>query len=95
MTRLLEKALETVSELTVEEQDEIARVIFDVIGDADAAPYVLSDGDRAAIEHSRKQAARGEFATDAEVEAVFAKFRRRRLALRSARLRISRNSLNF
>ena len=38
--------------------------------------YKLSSAERAAIDASRAQVRRGEFATDAEVEAAYARFRR-------------------
>ena len=38
--------------------------------------YKLSAEERAAIEASRTQVGRGEVATDAEVEAAYARFRR-------------------
>ena len=49
--------------------------IFEFVN-ARSDPYVLSDAEWEAIEESRRQAGRGEFATDEQVEAVFAKYRR-------------------
>jgi predicted transcriptional regulator len=74
MTRLLEKALEAVKELSREEQDEIARVILELIGSGIEEPVKLTDEERAAIARSMEQAERGEFATDAEIEAIWKKY---------------------
>jgi hypothetical protein len=77
MTRLLEKALEAVRRLSADEQDEIARTILALVGtkdgDDDGEPVPLTPDERAAIARSKAAAARGEFATDAEVRAVWAK----------------------
>jgi hypothetical protein len=40
------------------------------------SPYPLTEADKQAIERGLQAARDGEFATDAEVEAVFAKYRR-------------------
>lgn len=73
MTKLLEKALEAVRGLSENEQDEIARTILALVGDDDE-PGSLTDDERAAIARSKAKAARGEFATDEEVRAVWAKY---------------------
>jgi putative addiction module component (TIGR02574 family) len=77
MTKLFDMAVEAVSQLSPEEQDEIAKTIFDFV-DAHAEPYVLSDSETEMIKERLKQADRGEFATEEEVEAVFSKYRRSR-----------------
>ncbi len=76
MTRLLKQAIEAVSRLSAAEQDEIAQMLLEIVRDGDDGDvYVLSDEERAALEHSLEFADRGEFATDDEVQAVFAKYR--------------------
>lgn len=40
------------------------------------SPYQLTEADKTAINRGLQAAGAGEFATDAEVEAVFAKYRR-------------------
>jgi hypothetical protein len=76
MTKRLEMAVEAARQLSPEEQDEIADVIMDIVkGDSDNGVYVLSDEEWAAIKVSLDQADRGEFATEEEIEAVFAKYR--------------------
>jgi predicted transcriptional regulator len=73
MTTLLEMAIEAVAELPAEQQDEITKAIFEFVN-ARSEPYVLSDAEREAIEESRRQADRGEFATDEQVRAVLSKY---------------------
>ena len=72
MTDLLEKAVMAARELPPQMQDYIARVVLMMTSDADG-PVILTSDERAAIVHSKAAAARGEFATDAEVRAVWAK----------------------
>jgi predicted transcriptional regulator len=73
MTELLEKAVEAARKLPSDTQDEIARIVL-MLADADDSPVVeLSDDERAAIAASKEAAARGEFATDEQVRAIWAK----------------------
>jgi hypothetical protein len=74
MTKLLEKALEAVSQLSAEEQDEIARAMLALASQGeleDIDPAYLPD-----VLASLAQAKRREFATDEEVEAAFRRFDR-------------------
>lgn len=48
---------------------------MDIVGEGEGI-YVLSDEEKAAIDVSRAQVARGEFATDEEIEAVLNKHTR-------------------
>ncbi len=72
MTELLERAVETARRLPAAAQDEIARLVLRLAADGEP-PVVLTDDERAAIARSRAAAARGEFATDEQVLAVWAK----------------------
>ena len=72
MTKLLELAVEAARALPPELQDDIARVVLHLAGNEEP-PVVLSDEERAAINLSKAAAARGEFATDEQVRAVWAK----------------------
>jgi hypothetical protein len=54
-------------------QDEIARVVLRLTGADDEPPVALTPGEQAAIAASKASAARGEFATDEEVRAVWTK----------------------
>jgi predicted transcriptional regulator len=73
MTKLLEQALEAVRGLPPDAQDDIARVLLQLAGNDDAAPVALSTEERAAIAASKAAAERGEFATDEQVRATWAK----------------------
>lgn len=73
MTKLLEQAIEDARRLSPDEQDDIARAIIQLVGQSHIAPVPLTPEERAAIERSKAAAARGEFATDDEVRAVWAK----------------------
>ncbi len=72
MTKLLEQAFEAARVLSPELQDDIARLMFQLAGDEEP-PVVLSADERSAIDRSKAAAARGEFATDEQVRAVWAK----------------------
>ncbi len=72
MTEVLEHALKTARSLPPAAQDEIARLILQLAADQ-GPPVVLTGDERAAIARSKAAAARGEFATDEQVRAVWAK----------------------
>lgn len=73
MTELLNKALEAVRNLPPDEQDRIAHAVLRLAGMDNEPPVALSTDERAAIAASKAAAARGEFATDEQVRAVWAK----------------------
>ena len=72
MTELLEQAIARVRAFPPDTQDDFARVLLSLAGD-ETEPVVLTDEERAAIAKSKMAAERGEFATDEEVRAVWAK----------------------
>jgi hypothetical protein len=72
MTRLLEQAIETVSTLPDETQDELARILLQLAG-VEQLPYELTPEEEADLDASLAEAERGEFATDEEVRAMWAK----------------------
>ena len=72
MTTLLDRAMEAARSLSPEVQDEIARLVL-IIAGGEGTPIALTAEERAAIATSRAAAARGEFATDNEVRAAWAK----------------------
>jgi hypothetical protein len=76
MTKLLDEAFEVVRQLPPHDQDDIARVIFQLAGTDLAEPVPLSPEEREAIARSQDAAARGEFATDEEMQALEAKYGR-------------------
>jgi hypothetical protein len=72
MTTLLDRAVEAARSLPPETQDEIARLVLQLAG-GEGARIALTADERTAIAASRAAAACGEFATDNEVRAVWAK----------------------
>lgn len=70
MTELLERALERVRALPPEAQDDMARVLLSLAGD-DAPVFALTPEEEASFANSRAQAARREFATDEQVQAIW------------------------
>jgi len=75
MTQLLGQALAAVRSLPPDAQDDIARVILRLIDGDYEPPLTLTADEKAAIAASKAAAARGEFARDEEVRAVWAKHR--------------------
>jgi hypothetical protein len=73
MTKLLDEAVEAVRRLPSDDQDDIARAIMQLAGSDLAPPIVLSPEEREAIARSKAAASRGEFATDEQVQAVWAR----------------------
>jgi hypothetical protein len=72
MTKLLEQAVETVRGLPPEMQDDLARVLLQLAGE-DQPVLQLSAEEEASFGESLAQADRGEFATDEQVRAIWAK----------------------
>ena len=73
MTELLERAIASALRLDPAAQDVIARTIIMLTGNEEPSPVDLTPEDEAAIALSRAQTARGEFATEEQVRAVWAK----------------------
>ena len=73
MTKLLDQAVEIARGLPPDAQDEIARLVLRLAGGDEPPPVALSREERTAVAASRAAAARGEFATDDQVRAVWAK----------------------
>jgi hypothetical protein len=72
MTRLLEQAVEAVCVLPDDVQDDLARMLLQLAG-VEQPPYELTPEEAADIDASLAEADRGEFATDEEVHAMWAK----------------------
>jgi hypothetical protein len=72
MTKLLEQAVETVRGLPAEMQDDLARILLQLAG-KDLPVLPLGAKEEASLEESLAQAERGEFATDEQVRAIWAK----------------------
>jgi hypothetical protein len=75
MTKLLERALEAVRKLPPDSQDEIARAMLTLTGN-EAEPEDIDPAHLPAVLEGLAQTKRRQFATDAEIEAVFRRFER-------------------
>ena len=73
MTKLLEQAVETVRGLPPEMQDDLARMLLQLAAGEDQPVVQLSAEEGASFDESLAQADRGEFATDEQVRAIWAK----------------------
>jgi hypothetical protein len=73
MTKLLDLAFEAARRLPSDAQDEIARVVLQLTGRNEGGSVALSPDERGSIAVSKAAAARGEFATDKQVRATWAK----------------------
>jgi len=73
VTKLLDQALQAARELPDDTQDDIARVVLQLAG-LDQQPFhVMTAAERRAVGTSMAAANRGDFASDEEVAAVWAK----------------------
>lgn len=75
MTKLLDQAVQALRVLPPEDQDDYARLILQLAMAEYESPTTLTPEERAAIANSKAAAKRGEFATDDEVRAIWAKHR--------------------
>ena len=73
MTKLLDQAVETVRQLPVDSQDEIARAMLN-LATTGGEPEPVEPEDLPAVLRGLTQAREGRFASDAEVEAAFRRF---------------------
>ena len=73
MTDLMEKAIASVRGWPASRQDEAAEILLalDRLG---ADPYAASDDELVAIDEALGQVESGEHATDAEIEAAYARY---------------------
>ena len=72
MTELLEHAVETVRALPPAMQDELARVLLQLAGEEQPVIQLTAEED-ADLAAADEEIARGEFATDEEMSAIWAK----------------------
>ncbi len=73
MTKLLRDAIERLKELPEERQNELAEMLV-TAAESDLHPYQLNDEELEAVEEARAQVARGEFASDADMAALWKRF---------------------
>jgi hypothetical protein len=71
----IEAVLERVRTWPPARQEDAARVLLEMEAQGTTV-YQLSNDERTAIEQSREQTRRGEFATDEEVAALFERYRK-------------------
>jgi len=74
MIKLLEQAVEKVKALPPAMQDQAARMLLAYAGDEEPV-VALTPEEEADLMEAQAERQRGEFATDAEVEAVLSKYR--------------------
>ena len=74
MTKLLEQAIEKIREMPEVDQDLAADFLF-ALAAKHSEPEKLDEETRAAIREGLAQAERGEFVSDEEMEAFFARHR--------------------
>lgn len=74
MTKLLEQAVSAARNLPTEMQDDIARIMLSYAGD-DERIIELSLEEEADLIEAQAEMARGEFATEAEVQTILSKYR--------------------
>ena len=74
MTKLLEQAVSAARNLPTEMQDDIARMMLSYAGD-DERVIELSPEEEADLIEAQAEMARGEFATETEVQTILSKYR--------------------
>jgi len=74
MIKALEEAIEKVKKLPREQQEHAADILEQIVSAGDDA-YALSDEERLLVREGLEELDRGEAATEAEVRAVFDKYR--------------------
>jgi predicted transcriptional regulator len=72
MTRLLDEAVAAVTRLSDDRQDALARVLLQLAG-YEQPSCILTSEEEAGLDASIAAAERGEFATDDEMRAIWAK----------------------
>ena len=72
MTKLMDDAIDSLLRLPPERQDDVARAVMQLAGHEQPV-YILSPEEEADLAESDAAAARGDFATDDEVRAIWAK----------------------
>jgi len=76
-TKLLTQALERVESWPAHAQDQLAEIALDIDADLKGVLYEPTPEELEGVDRGLRDAAEGCFASEEEVEAAFAKFRRR------------------
>jgi predicted transcriptional regulator len=74
-TKSLTQALERVEDWPAQWQDQLAEIAFDIDAGLKDGVYYPTPAELEGIDRGLRDAEQGRFATEAEVEAAFAKFR--------------------
>jgi len=72
MSQLLDDALAALRTVPQDQRDSIAHAVLRLTGQDEEPPLALASAERAAIAASKEAAARGEFASEDQVRAVWA-----------------------
>ena len=72
-TQMLERMVEAATALPSELQDDIARIVLEYLGD-ELPPVHLTPEDETAIRRSREETGRGEYMSDEQMRAIWAKY---------------------
>jgi len=72
MTKLLERAVDSIRALPPEVQDELARLLLQVAGEEQPV-ILLTPEERADLAEADAEIARGEFATDEQIRSILSK----------------------
>ena len=72
MSDLMDEAIASLRRVAPELRDEVARAVMQLAGETPPA-VALSDEEKADLDEADAEIGRGEFATDAEVRAIWAK----------------------
>ena len=75
MIKVLERAIERVRALPKKEQELAAQMLESIAGD-DSEVYELTEEEHQLLDEALASVERGEFASEADVEAAFAKYRK-------------------
>jgi hypothetical protein len=73
MTKLFERAVDTVRGLSPETQDALARIVLELARENDLPPIGMSTEDERSFDESLAAAERGEFVSDETIEAFWVK----------------------
>jgi len=73
MTKLFERAVETVRGLPPKAQDAVARIVLELARENDLPPIPMSAEDQMSFEESLAEAERGDFVSDETIKAFWAK----------------------
>jgi len=75
-TKMLTEVLQRVETWPTQAQDQLAEIALDIEASLAEGDYEPTRDELAGIDRGLRAAAEGRFATDAEVEAIFVRFRR-------------------